>query len=117
MEIEQKSTTIIADNTKPIVSITKPLFGVYFFNHKLFPSSSPVIFGSLMLECNITDDNPIEQTKIFIDTTLGYEQKGEITSWLLDTRLFGKHVLRVVAYDIAGNQAESLIICKIFNIL
>jgi hypothetical protein len=111
--IEQKSASIIADNVRPSVTIQKPLSGIYLFDRRIVPFTSSIIIGSFTVELLCNDNTHIIDTKIYIDSTLMYSYPGIVTSYMLNERLFGKHVIRVVVRDAAENTNET---CSLFSI-
>jgi len=106
-----------SDKSPPTISITKPTTGLYFRNKKIktILVSRILILGTIDIEANATDNQSgIENVEFYIDDEL----KANDTSapynytWIRDRRQFlrHKHVVKVVAYDTAGNSANDEIV-------
>ena len=99
---ESNSATITADNTLPELNVVKPDNALYFFNTKLLALNKPIIIGPLTLEATAYDTSGIEKTEIYIDDELKETLTGG-SEWYMNLRLMGRHTLKIVAYDNAGN--------------
>jgi len=103
------------DTTPPTVEIKKPDNGVYLFGSKILPFFVPVVIGNINIEVNAFDsDTGIKCVEIYIDDTLKANITSEPFVWRWTERTFGRHTLKVVAFDNAGNKAtDEIIVWKI----
>jgi hypothetical protein len=99
------SVTITADNTIPELNVIKPGNALYFFNTKLFALNKPIIIGAITLETTADDSSGVQKTDIYIDGELK-EILTSSSEWYMNLRLMGRHTLKIVAYDNAGNINE-----------
>ncbi len=103
------------DNSNPNVQILKPENKFYLRNKELFSFPIPLILGEIEIEIDAFDNiSGINYVKIFVDNKL----KANITSGDLvfnwEEKTFGKHTIKTVAYDYAGNPAEDTVIVRKF---
>lgn len=104
-----------SDTNPPSVEIVKPGKAVYFNNKTLFPFFVPVIIGNLGVEVQASDDESgVNHVELYLDG----EQRCNFTTepylWLWNERAFGKHILKTVAYDNAGNTAvDEIVVWKV----
>ncbi|HID24949.1 MAG TPA: hypothetical protein EYP23_00570 [Thermoplasmata archaeon] len=84
--------------------ITKPEPGVYVANYKVLPlPSMTIVFGSIDVEVNASG---MEGVDFYIDGVFKATDTMEPYVWTWDEKTFGKHTIKVVAYDNAGNHAS-----------
>ncbi|MCK4364827.1 MAG: hypothetical protein KAW45_02125 [Thermoplasmatales archaeon] len=116
-------TVTIADNIPPTVKIIKPVKGLYIKNKMIRPFFIRIslIIGNITIEANATDDETGIEKVEFYAGLLGNILLGEdITppytfNWKRDRiRFIHMHILKVVAYDSAGNIASDKIIVRKF---
>jgi len=69
-----------------------------------------MIFGNLEINISAFDSGGISSIELYIDGEPKLEFLSEPYKYLWNERSFGKHVLRIIAYDNAGNQAKEEII-------
>jgi hypothetical protein len=110
------------DKEPPNINITKPERGLYFFNKKirdyLLRFRTPLIIGRITIEVNATDeDSGIEKVELYIngkymrnDTSFPYEFDWRWTH----PRLFHLFIIKVIAYDNAGNNATKIMVVHKF---
>jgi uncharacterized repeat protein (TIGR01451 family) len=99
------TATIIADNTIPELNVITPENALYFQNKKLFSLNKPIIIGALTLEVTADDSSGVQKTEVYIDDELKETLTGG-SEWYMNLRLMGRHTLKIVAYDNAGNINE-----------
>jgi hypothetical protein len=91
------------------VDIIKPLNAIYIGNHRILPSSIGVVFGSIDIEAYVHDYwyQPVEIFKMefYVDGVLRETVSSEPFIWTWDDQSFGRHKVKVVAYDMDGEQA------------
>jgi len=122
---KMNSKEISEDTTDPIVKIEKPVKAGYIMNMKILPRFIRLtrIIGAITVEVNATDNesgiNRVEfycgllgSKLLFNDTEAPYNY-----TWRRDRilpRIIHIHILKVVAYDNAGNSAADSIIVRKF---
>jgi len=112
---------VIIDDGKPTVKIIKPEKAVYNNNYKLISRliGLPIIFGDLKITANATDDvTGIDRVEFFVNRRLiGIDDCEPFEcqwSWKLP-HLTHLRVIKVIAYDKAGNTAQDrLLVWKFF---
>lgn len=105
------STTIRVSKHPPTVEITKPNKGFYINDKKvIFFLPVTVIIGNITIEVNASDETDVNNVEIYIDNTLKARIISEPYTWTWSEKSFGKHTLKIVVYDDAGNQATSEIV-------
>jgi len=115
-DIDMISATISADNTKPEISIVKPNDGFYIFNRKIIPLERSIILGPFNFEFNVDDKGGIEKTEIYIDEELQTTLSGLSFEWYMNMKIYGRHNLKFVVYDHAGNKDTISKMISIFNL-
>jgi len=113
------TVTISEDNTPPSVSILKPENAIYIINKKIMPLLlKSLIIGSIDIEVNATDDLlGVDKVEIYIDNKLKTTDTSEPYSWTWDERtpFRFRHMIKVIAYDVAGNNAsDEITVWKFF---
>lgn len=109
------------DNIPPIVEIIKPAKAVYFRDKYLFPRFIRItqIIGTITVSVNATDDQTGVNRVEFFYGLLGRKQFDNISTapynatWKMNRpRFIHIHILKVVAYDNAGNSATDRMIVR-----
>ena len=104
------------DDVIPIVTINKPRDGLYFGN-SLFLSipDITIIFGSVDIEVDATDDLMMERVEIYIDGELKSIDTESPYVYEWNEFSSGKYVINAIAYDNATNNAsDEIIVWKFF---
>ena len=101
------------------VDIIKPLNTMYISNRRVIPSSVGVVVGSLDVEAFVHNYFylPVEVSKLefYIDNVLKATVSSEPYVWNWNDFTFGRHILKVVAYDNFGNSAsDEITVQKLF---
>lgn len=98
---KESAVTTFTDNTKPTVSI-------------MSPANGSNISGSVKITFTAFDTNLINASLIFNDTIINVTGN---TSFTLDTRNLqdNTYIVKLIAFDQAGNQAEDLITVVVDN--
>ena len=115
-DIDAVSATIFADNTKPELTIDKPEDGFYMFNRKIIPLEKSIILGAFTFEFDVDDAGGIEKTEIYIDEELKTTLSEGSFEWYLNMKISGKHSLKFVTYDCAGNKDTISTMITMFNL-
>jgi hypothetical protein len=112
---DSNTATIIADNTIPELNIITPDNALYLRDKKLFSLNKPIIIGAITLEATAYDSSGVQKTEIYIDDELKETLTGG-SEWYMNLRLIGRHTLKIVAYDNAGNINEYSQTMMVFNL-
>jgi len=105
--------------TSPTVKITKPICKSIYFRNRYIPRllmPGVIIIGTIDIEASVLDDGGISMVKFYIDDQPRYTDYEEPYNWTWNERIFFRHTIKVVAYDIDGNIAEDSIVVRIFNL-
>jgi len=88
------------------VNIAKPLRALYLNNNRVIPFIRTRIIGPIDIEAYVYESwhgpGNVEKIEIYIDDNL----KANLTSWpyiwTWEKKTFGKHTIKVIAYDSEG---------------
>jgi len=117
------TVTVTVDNTPPKVKIKEPIKGLYILNKRIRPFliRRSFIIGNITIEVNATDDETGIGIVEFYGGLIGTKFLGNATiepynfTWKRDRiRFIHIQILKVVAYDNAGNKAVDRIIVHKF---
>jgi len=101
------SAAFAIDRSSPIVSILKPKNALYLFNRRILSLPLTIIVGKIDIEVEAIDNiSGVERIGFYIDDemkTIVYQPPYQ---WLWDEAVIGKHTIKVIAYDEAGNIAS-----------
>ena len=107
-----------SDNEPPLVTIVQPTPGLYIFNKRLLPipKSTAIIIGRTDIRVNATDSGSgINHVEFYIDNKLKANDTTEPYVWIWSEKTFGRHIVKVIAYDNAENSAsDEITIWKFF---
>ena len=107
IENEIKWFNITLEENKIEVDIAKPLRAFYINNNRLFPYNKARIIGKIDIEAYVYDDwwggGSAEKVEFYIDGKLKKELTSEPYIWTWSEIKFGKHTIKVIAYDQEGN--------------
>ena len=96
------------DNTKPSLNIDKPITGkLYIFDKEILPliGKKAVIIGKITIVAVASDTtSSISEVEFYIDSSLRKTDNSTPYEWQWDERTVGKHTVKVIAYDEAGNK-------------
>jgi len=115
-QAQSKTTTIMADNTDPLLSIEKPLERLYLFNGRPLPLLWPrtIIVGPIEVSVQAYDESSIQKVEYYIDNELEYTTTTSPYQWYMKLKIRGSHRLQVLVYDSAGNTAmEKIVFMKL----
>jgi len=92
------------------VGIAKPLKALYINNKRIIPFMKARIIGDITIEAYILESwywhGEAESVEFYIDDVLKATVSSEPFSWTWDDTAFGKHIIKVIAYDDDGNSAS-----------
>jgi len=86
---------------------------ISIFGNKIIPVRHTIIIGPIKIGVNSNEGNRVE---FYIDGELKDIDAAPPFSWLWDEFAVGRHTVRVVAYDKAGNIASDEQVIRIFNL-
>ena len=115
---EAKSITFKIDKTNPMVNFEKPTYGhLYILGKEIMPLKHTVIIGKAMIKINAHDEiSGMEKVEFYVDGELKKVVDNEPYEWILDEKIIGTCVIKVIAYDNAGNTASDEQCVWIFNV-
>ncbi|RLF35786.1 MAG: hypothetical protein DRN03_04640, partial [Thermoplasmata archaeon] len=98
------------------VSIEEPKEGyLYIFDEKIakIPSERAIIIGKVTIKVRVSGN--VSRIEFYIDDELKSVDSRYPYEWIWDERVFGKHVIKVIAYDGTGNRSQDKTDVIIFN--
>ncbi|MFO7677262.1 MAG: C1 family peptidase [Thermoplasmatota archaeon] len=104
-------TVVVSDTpddiTPPTIEIIKPLNKLYIFNNVFFNLPIPVIIGSIDIETRVTDDESgVYKVLFYVQGDLKETIYDTPYTWTWDTPASFQSIVKIVAYDNAGNSNE-----------
>ena len=100
---------------KPLVSIERPGDYLYVFDKEIAPFKTPLIIGKITIMVDTFDEEGIERVEFYVNDEPKFIDDEEPYQWLWNEKAFGKCKIKVIAYDMEGNEAEDEIMLTIFN--
>ena len=99
--------SIIADNSAPDLTITRPGPGLYIMDGmRLLPFSYPFIIGQITITADVTDEGSgVKEVEFYLEGDIESNASEVPYSWLWDRAATGFFDLEVKAYDIVGHTA------------
>ena len=96
------------DMVPPFVKIVRPVNAIYILNKAIIPFKTPIVVQVLTIEVNASDnESGINRVEFYVDGILkGNDTSKQFTCDWKDFRC-GKRMIKVVAYDNAGNSASA----------
>ena len=110
------------DTEAPLAGIQQPKGHLYIGGKEIMPtiSGNSIIIGNITINVSATDNlTGIDKVEFYIDDELKASLSKEPYEWLWDEKIIGKHTIKVVAYDNAGNTAsddEKVLILSLIHI-
>ncbi len=107
--IENQTVWLNCSLTRSIieVEINKPLNALYLQNQRVMPWTNPRIIGSINITAYIPggwgEPGDAEKVEFYIDDVLKATLTQQPYNWTWSQRTFGKHVIKVIAYDFNGD--------------
>ncbi len=93
------------------VEIVKPLKALYRNNERIIPFIRPQIIGSIDIEAYIPggwfEPGEAEKVEFYIDDILQETKTSQPYNWTWLQKTFGKHTIKVIAYDFNGDIARA----------
>jgi len=104
---EDNATVIITkeyDKNPPNIMITKPMNKLYINNRSIIPFFARIIVGDILIEVESSDNESyIKHVDFYINDDFKESDSIEPYSYYWSGNSFGKHTIKIVAYDNAGN--------------
>jgi len=92
------------------VEINKPLKALYAKNQRIIPFTKTRIIGSIDVSAYIPGgwgaQGDAEKIEFYVDGVLQVTLTAQPYNWTWSQKTFGKHVLKVIAYDFNGDTAS-----------
>ncbi|MEM2934778.1 MAG: PKD domain-containing protein [Candidatus Thermoplasmatota archaeon] len=101
---ENNRIEIKVDTIVPEINIISPLKGLYIFGRKIIEAEITFIIGSLKVEVEGYDLNGIKLIEFYYDGAYRGNSTLPYASWEIDEFSIGRHEIKLVAYDFAGNK-------------
>ena len=99
--------------TPPTIQITKPKDSIYIGNNEIIPFSSPLIFGNINIEVDVSEN--VEYVEFYIDGDLKETDSDYPFSYSWTDVVFFQHTIKTIAFDSLGLYDESeKIVSKFF---
>jgi len=116
----EKTKIIKIDKALPTAKIIKPREGyLYIEDREIIPTllGNTVIVGKITIYVDASNhESGVNRVEFYIDNILQNTVMQEPYVWEWNYFSMGTHLIKVVAYDNAGNYASDEMIVKIFNI-
>ena len=107
----------LVNSIAPMVEITRPR-GFYIFDQEIMhlPFDFSIIIGSVTISANTIDKNySLSRVEFYVDNEFKATEIEEPYSWLWDEGSFGKHTVKIKAYDFTENIAiDDITVWKLF---
>ena len=75
-----------------------------------------IVIGKIAIETNVFSNVAIEKVEFYVNEELKFVDNDEPYEWLWDEKAIGKYKIKVVVYDVKGNEADDEMDVSIFNI-
>jgi len=104
------------DIMPPIVEISKPINAIYVNNKAVFPFFMPIVFGDIEICPTAADyESDLKQIDLYINEDLVHTFYSSSGYWTWDKLAFGRQIVKIIAYDTAGNSnTTELLLWKFF---
>ena len=106
------SRILCSKENKPTVCIKKPSDGyLYILDREVIPTifGNTIILGRITIEVGASDEEGIEKVEFYINGNIKFTDYNEPYSWLWNEFAMGSYEIKVIAYDVEGNEAEDRI--------
>ncbi|MEM2387793.1 MAG: PKD domain-containing protein [Candidatus Thermoplasmatota archaeon] len=101
---ENNRVEIKVDTIAPEINIVSPIKGVYIFGRKIIDAEITLIIGNLKVEVECYDLNGVKLIEFYYDDAYRGNSTNQYASWEIDEFSIGRHEIKLVAYDFAGNK-------------
>ena len=121
--ISLKNGTGLVESTRLYLTffaeITRPKEEyLYIADREIIPTifRNTVIIGKITMEADVYSEGGIDMVEFYVDDELKFVDEEMPYEWLWDERTFGRHEIKVIAYDKEGNTTSDSQEVWIFNI-
>ncbi|MEA2055189.1 MAG: beta-galactosidase trimerization domain-containing protein [Candidatus Thermoplasmatota archaeon] len=92
--------------------------GIYFMDREIMVTNSDkaIIIGKITIQAEAYSIEGIEKVEFYIDDELKFVDYDEPYEWIWNEFAFGRHEIKVMAYDSMGNEASDEQEIWIFNL-
>ena len=107
------------DTEPPTIEITSPKEGslnIFGFVNITTLFGRTIIIGRIMVNTLPNDNCMVKEVEFYVDDKLKCQVDSPPYDWDWDETIFGRHTIKTVAYDMAGNTANDEMEVIIFNI-
>ena len=95
------------DTVPPVISINKPIDAIYLRNRAIFPFFNSLVFGDINISVSATDNkSSVDYIELYVNDDLVKTFFSAEGDWMWNETVFGRHVITVKAYDVAGMYAS-----------
>ncbi len=92
------------DTVPPIISLDKPINAVYVNDRPIFPFFRPLVFGDVNISVSAYDEqSSVDYIELYVNDFLVGTYYDNVGNYSWDERLFGRQIITVKAFDVAGN--------------
>ena len=118
LKIDDSNVCNSSIENSPSINIDKPKEGYLYITDEEAASTifgNTVIIDRITVKVNIESENGISKVKFYVDDVVKSIDYDEPFEWVWDATIFGRHELKVKAYDDDGNNATDEMNVMIFN--
>jgi hypothetical protein len=117
IEFDLTNLTKVEDVNPPFINITRPKKGfLYIKDKEIAPIGTTLILGKITQRVYAQDlESGVNKVEFYVDNTLKNSDKIAPYEWMWDERVFGRHRIKVIAYDNSGKEASAEMRVIIFN--
>jgi uncharacterized repeat protein (TIGR01451 family) len=110
-------TVVEEQPVPPTVTISKPIAGkMYFRDKELFKLANTLLIGPITIIAEAESvDATITKMEVYIDDAMKFNDTNSSISFYFNEVIFGRHTIKVKAYDSNGLSAQEEISILIFN--
>jgi len=114
--VEQAVIVNALENIPPVVTITRPVNGIYIADHYIIGFFLPLIIGKITIEAEASDNQTgIKKVEFSINNVLQETVTAPPYNWTWRKSSLGIESIQVTAYDNAGNKAtKEMFVVKFF---
>ena len=100
------TVTFTVDNSPPDLNVIKPKIGYLYTKNREIKTllGNTIIMGSITIEADVSDETSgVNRVEFYIDDELKDTASNVPYEWTLNEPLFGKHAIKIIAYDNLDN--------------
>ncbi|MBC7080959.1 MAG: PKD domain-containing protein [Thermoplasmatales archaeon] len=104
------------DTVSPEINILSPSKGLYVFGRKIFDTETVFVIGNITIAVECYDLNGIKIIEFYYDDIYRGNSNSSISFWEINEFSIGKHKIKLIAYDLAGNKCTKIEEVYIINL-